>query len=313
LFSPSASHHSAVSPIITADETAAANYGLLWGAPVVWFENVHSRAIVALLLGAVAAQTCIADFDLLQHPICAAALIMFLGVPHGSFDITLLQQRYPTSRLSDLLLRYVALAGLVLIVWSQFPGLALSGFLLIAAYHFGGDWPTTGKMERFSLGATLLSATTVQHGDQVALIFTWLATDDVAVQLVSVMRLLAAVLLVMVPVLIWQGSPGHYGRKIEICVVIGAALVLPPITFFVIYFCLLHSIRHLISVHVALSNHSRRDLLTGAAPYAAAALVGSATGAALLSHLNLGAASISAVFLSLAALTVPHMLLVDDH
>jgi beta-carotene 15,15'-dioxygenase len=287
-------------------------YGLLWGAPVAWVEFFHSRLVVILLFGAVVLHTTISELDLLQFPLCAAALIICLGVPHGSFDVALLQKRYPNSALGHLLLSYVGLASFVLIVWSLIPGFALSVFLLIAAYHFGGDWPTTGKIERLTLGTTLLSATTVQHGDQVALIFTWLATDDVAVRLVTAMRLMAAVLLVIVPVVVWQSPSGQSGRKIEMCTVIMAAVALPPITFFVLYFCLLHSVRHLIAVHAELSTQCRRDLLIGAAPYATAAVVGSAVGATLLSHLNLGAASLTAVFLTLAALTVPHMLLVDD-
>jgi beta-carotene 15,15'-dioxygenase len=311
MFAPSTPHQIVPVEEISPREQSVSQRGLLWGASVESVETHHSRLVVGILMIACFIQTFFWNFDLLQFPMSAAALILLLGAPHGSFDVALLQKRYPSRPLVLLLTYYITLAAGVLVFWWLAPGLALCGFLLIAAFHFGGDWATSGKLERVALGATLLTATTLQHSDHVTIIFTWLATDNVAAALVTAMRLAAPALLAVVPVIIWRHSTGLPRRKVEVSAVIIAAVVLPPITFFVLYFCLLHSVRHLIAVHVALATVRRRKLLVDAAPYATAAIVGCVVGAGLLSHLNLGAASITAVFLTLAALTVPHMLLVD--
>jgi beta-carotene 15,15'-dioxygenase len=313
MYSPSGLHQLATVDVATAHERSA-SVGLLWGAPVSSVEKNHTRSLIAVFLLAINTHLFFANFDLLQFPISAAALIICLGAPHGSFDVALLKKRYPTCPVIMLLACYIILVGGVLVVWWLAPGLVLCCFLVIAAVHFGGDWPTTSKIEQFTLGAALLTATTIQHGDQVAVIFSWLATDDIASGLVSGMRLMALILSAVAPVVIWRNSFGGANRPwrdFELITVIIAAVVLPPITFFVLYFCLLHSVRHLIAVHVALASENRRKLLVDAAPYATLAIAGSIFGAGLLSHLNLGAASLTAVFLTLAALTVPHMLLVD--
>jgi beta-carotene 15,15'-dioxygenase len=315
LYSPSSLHQ--LAPLAIARERErSASTGLLWGASATWVETQHTRLLIVVLSTAILTQLVFGNFDLLQFPVSAAALMICLGAPHGSFDVALLQKRYPTYPLFALLACYIALASGVLLVWWRAPALPLCGFLAIAAVHFGGDWATAGTAARFTLGATVLTATTIRHGDQVAVIFSWLATDEIAIDLVTIMRLMALVLLAVVPVMIWcNATPivARPGRKLELMTVIMAAVVLPPITFFVLYFCLLHSVRHLIAVHIVLAAEKRRTLLVGAAPYAAAAIAGSAIGTALLSHLNLGAASLTAAFLTLAALTVPHMLLVDRH
>jgi beta-carotene 15,15'-dioxygenase len=312
MFAPSTPHQLASSSIDAERAQSTSELGLLWGAPIAWVETNHSKLFIVVLLSAIFIQLFVQNVDLLQFPVSAAALIMFLGAPHGAFDVALLQKRYRSHTLIELLTYYIALTVGVLGVWWLMPGLALTGFLLIAAFHFGGDWSTSGKLQQLALGATLLTATTIQHSTQVLLIFTWLASDDIATSLVDVMRLVAPALLVIMPVVVWRHRANLLVRRIEACTVIVAAVVLPPITFFVLYFCLSHSVRHLIGVHVALSAESRRTLLVGAAPYAGVAIVGCGIGVGLLSHLNLGAASITAVFITLAALTVPHMLLVDD-
>lgn len=98
----------------------------------------------------------------------------------------------------------------------------------------------------------------------------------------------------------------------EIGSIVGAAIILPPITFFLLCFCLFHSVRHLFEVRVELSDHSLGNLAGGGAPYAGRAILGTLWGSALFVTLSSGLALLSAVFIALASLTVPHMLLVGD-
>jgi beta-carotene 15,15'-dioxygenase len=79
-----------------------------------------------------------------------------------------------------------------------------------------------------------------------------------------------------------------------------------------VYFCLLHSLRHLTGTLGVLPE--RRQALHSAAGITALSLAGAALAALLLlagAGAVVDAAMLQVVFIGLAALTVPHMLLVD--
>jgi Brp/Blh family beta-carotene 15,15'-monooxygenase len=88
--------------------------------------------------------------------------------------------------------------------------------------------------------------------------------------------------------------------------------ILPPLVSFALYFCIIHTGRHMRRIwHVLASTSSSKGLYRQAAGFTLASwLVG---GAAFLwlETGDLDAALLQVVFIGLAALTVPHMILVD--
>lgn len=91
-----------------------------------------------------------------------------------------------------------------------------------------------------------------------------------------------------------------------------AAALLPPLLAFVAYFCLLHSQRQ-VTETLAVSPR-RKDALWSAAAIMVVSLCGAVLGLALLAARAPGdvtGAVLQTVFIGLAALTVPHMLLVQ--
>ena len=87
---------------------------------------------------------------------------------------------------------------------------------------------------------------------------------------------------------------------------------LPPLVSFALYFCIIHTGRHMRRIwHVLASSSSPKGLYRPAVGFTLASwLVG---GAAFLwlETGDLDAALLQVVFIGLAALTVPHMILVD--
>jgi beta-carotene 15,15'-dioxygenase len=275
-------------------------------------ESRHRQYIVTLLIGCGLLQATGHGLDLLETPVLAALLIIGLGAPHGALDVAVAKQRFDMSgpfAISTFVAKYVGLALLVVVLWWQLPSIALAAFLCLAAYHFGGDWGApSDHAARFVAGAALLSATTIFHLQQVIEIFGWLAPHGDAVLIGDLLQILVWPLFVATAIL------ARYFRNepegvVELSVVITCAGLLPPITFFVLYFCGLHSVRHLAAVRHELGRHSIADLVSEALPYVLVAITGSLAGSLLFLHLDAGPAVLSAVFISLAALTVPHMLL----
>ena len=186
------------------------------------------------------------------------------------------------------------------------------GLLLLSAYHFGGDWPGLEHVgERVVVGAALLSAPELAHQTSVAFIFSWLIPSEAVSAVAGAMNSLSLPLLLGAAGVVcfrWQKSRAQCE---EIIVVAFAATILPPLTFFVIYFCALHSMRHLADARRTLSNVRSSALVFRGAPYAATAMACCLAGSVFFPGIPLGAAFLSSVFVGLAALTVPHMLLCE--
>ena len=264
-------------------------------------------------LGVVALGTAV---DLLAVPVLAAAVIVLLGVPHGAFDVALARNRWdigtPT-RMAAFLAAYVGLAGTVLAIWALMPALALPCFLLVSGFHFAGDWEgRLARLPRLIVGTALITSPAVFHRTEVTQIFAWIVPAPVADDVPALMAGLAVPSLVGSGVLLATLGRSHVMTALEACAATALALFTEPLCFFVIYFCGLHSIRHMELAHRELRPRSIVAFFALSLPYAPLAIAGTVLGGWWLIHHAPGSTSLGAVFLSLAALTAPHMLLVDS-
>jgi beta-carotene 15,15'-dioxygenase len=166
-------------------------------------------------------------------------------------------------------------------------------------------------VERLVIGAALLSAPAFAHQTSVAVIFSWLIPSEGASAVARAMSLASLPLLLSAAgVICWRWRKLRAQCE-EILVVVFAATALQPLTFFAIYFCVLHSMRHLADVRQTLSKLRASTLVLNAAPYAAAAMASCWAGSVFFPNLPVGASLLSSVIVGLAALTVPHMLLCE--
>jgi Brp/Blh family beta-carotene 15,15'-monooxygenase len=273
----------------------------------------HSGGVTALFCVLIAAHLIVGSLDLLVWPTLASALILCLGVPHGAADIAVIERTWHLTRWGETalaLVAYLLLAGGVLLVWWLQPELSLALFLIGSAYHFGGDWGHHPPA-RMLRGAAMLIATTIFHEGQVIEIFGWLATPKAGDDVVAAMVALSGPIIVSAVFCALSRVRTRPRAALEYGATLAMAMILPPITFFILYFCLLHSPRHMLTIRTVLADWPLPRLLTTSAPYALMAIAGTLLGATLLSSLHAAPALLSAVFIALAALTVPHMLLAE--
>ena len=248
-------------------------------------------------------------------PVVAALAILILGVPHGGFDVAIATQRFNLCNrisLAWFLTSYIALAAAFLALWVVLPEAALPVFLMLSAVHFSGDWEDPLEfIPRLIIGGGLITAPALFHREQVTEIFSWLVPADVAKPTATMMAILSipllqAALVVAVLTMVRNRSAGF-----EVIAVLLLATTMPPLVFFIVYFCALHSPRHMVSVYQELRPDSLGVFIKQCLPYTPLAIGGTLIGSALLGYLGADQAILSAVFLALAALTVPHMLLID--
>lgn len=253
--------------------------------------------------------------DLTLQVLMLVPAVAILGLPHGALDLPIAQLLWPLkgwrghARFAVL---YVGLAVLLIFFWIAFPSPALFAFLIYSAVHFSGDWDYEGPALRWTGGVATLGAPALFRQDDVATIFSYLAplnTANIAAQFLAFSGT-AALIVYMSLVLL---GPAYRTRAaVELGIIWIAAACLAPLVYFIVYFCALHSVRHFTDALVSLDRKRLAlgivALLCGLTVIAGyiGYIIMQWTGADLLEQ-----SVLQIVFVGLAALTVPHMILVD--
>ena len=235
--------------------------------------------------------------------------VIFLGLPHGALDPLVAQSVFPGSSKLVFYLLYSLASALVVLLWIACPRFALAGFLVISAYHFGSDLGGESPLWiRACYGLTILTIPCVLYGKDVAVIYQMLAgsTTGYYVMLSRCIAYLAGVITLSAMLLKVKSDPR---RAAEFGVILLSGITFPPILFFCCYFGLLHSPRHLVETASALGLKTLRSVLGITAPIVATTLSLAAIAWCFSSRYALQQRVLLIVFVGLAALTVPHMLL----
>ncbi len=240
--------------------------------------------------------------------------VVILGLPHGALDPLVATQLWGARQsftMTRFVVLYTGMAAICAAVWIVIPNAALIVFLSISAYHFGSDWEgrSTAWGQR-AFGIAIVSIPALCKGRQVEEIYRQLGAS-VAHQIVTVSQAFA---LVAIGTALFAASSRSKFRRsnlVELSTVVVGGLVLPPILFFTCYFCLLHSPRHLMETARNLGLRGVRNIAHSALPTVLGTLVLGGGLWAVLPGSVYSQKLIQLVFIGLAALTTPHMLLTE--
>lgn len=245
-----------------------------------------------------------------------AVLILLLGVPHGAFDTVFAKKLHGVHGWLGWLvfsLAYLSLSLLVLLAWHHAPSLFLTGFLILSALHFSGDLATgTHFVARLLYGGTMMVLPALLHENEMARLFSFLVAPQAALALAAFLHEISwPWLLATTLAAAWQMRT-HYLSGFEMAAAALLALLAPPLLAFTVFFCTMHSARHIVRTwHYAgtgsVAQLSRAALL----PMLGTLILGGAA-AYFLRTEPLEAGVMQLVFVGLAALTVPHMALVEQ-
>lgn len=270
-------------------------------------------SLSALLLAFAA--TAMGPLDSRIELLVVAVLILVLGVPHGALDTIFAHQLYGIRTLRDWLrfgLIYLLPAALVVGLWQWQPTLFLLGFLVISAAHFSGD-PTSGTSwpARVLYGGAMIVIPAALYSVEISRLFSLLAGDDAAALVMPGLRLLSWPWLTGLLLAAAHRARTDWLTALEMGSVGLLAVLAPPLFAFVVFFCGMHSARHIIRT-IDYSGRSSPGLFLGAALLPMlGVLVASAVAWHFFESTPPDARIIQFVFVGLAALTVPHMALVE--
>ena len=248
------------------------------------------------------------------------------GLPHGAADAWIAAREGLARGLPGkavFLAVYSGLALLVIAAWLVFPVMSLALFLATSVWHFGNDSRTDlHPVARIATGLIILGAPAAFHATAVSEAYGILSGDRAAAIVPAQAALfwlgcLALPLtLALTPArlpLLARATPGRISHLIEMILLVVLAAFLSPLVYFAVYFCGVHSPRHLGRV-IRLFPERSGSGFWGA--LTALTLIPVLAGAAAWGWLSTAgqqpdAAGLQVLFIGLAALTLPHMLLVD--
>ena len=252
----------------------------------------------------------------------ALLAVVVIGLPHGAFDGAIANQlgfRKQPYFLMRFLLLYIMMAVAVVFFWLAFPTVSLILFLLISTLHFGfGDARAKGGWFRWvqviAHGAVVVVGISQFHKLEVDKIFSFLSGHETSLVWI-VMDMLSIVFVPIFVIYTWQALLDKRWRPafIELIILLIAFAFFPPLVGFALYFCCIHSTRHFLvllrSLQIALR---RNDFYVQAFIFT---VVSWAVGCVVywwcIDQMSGETALLRVVFVGLAALTVPHMILVD--
>ena len=249
--------------------------------------------------------------------ISLAIAVSVLGLPHGAIDAYIARQEGLWLSPSGLLAFtgvYILVTLVVIGAWMVQPVLSLLVFLIISAWHFGADANAQKFAERWLFGGLVLSLPAFFHPFDVADLYETLSGHS-ARNIASITRALAPFAAFSVILIICIRSQEKPQRRKDIVTVLGLiafAWLLPPLVYFAIYFCFLHSPTHFSHVIKLVPVPDRRRAVMQTAAFTLLTLIFAGLAlSALYGELTLEQSAVQIIFIGLAALTVPHMVLID--
>lgn len=251
-------------------------------------------------------------FDLhanMTYFMVAIALIVLLGVPHGAIDVLFASQTYGLVTYTSwikFLIAYIAAAAGIVLAWLVMPNVFFIAFLMLSMIHFSDDLNMPGiNLTKLTYGMSIIVMPSLFYSAELTNLYGMIIDLNVAQHLVTVCQFLVypSALLLLIQLLFKKIA---LRTSIEIIAVLSVLIALPPLFSFTLYFCFMHSARHLIRSHFFLNQVTTQTFLKALTlPTAAVMIIGAAIWL-LTSTSSLETDLIRIIFIGLAALTIPH-------
>ena len=254
-------------------------------------------------------------------------LILILGISHGALDNIKGNRLLKIFKLKSILyfyFFYILISFLIIVFWLFYPNIILLLFLIVASYHFGKEDTVFSFKKKFLIsevlfflkGASVIIAPLLfQRSSTIEIFkilnFTVFESALFSDQFLIILLFLSFLSSLYIPI---KKNINFKGIMVmDFLSIIILNYFLTPILAFTIYFCFLHSIRHSITLVFELDKSFKlgiKKFIRKAIPLTFV------TGVLFLftiyflnNFYKLDAAIYKVIFIGLASLTFPHILL----
>ncbi len=266
-------------------------------------------------------------------PLICLFLILSIGISHGSLDNEKGRKLFHILEINNFLIFYVAyiLIGLIVItLWIFIPYISLITFLIVASYHFGKEDTQFLIIENsyynqflfFLKGSLIIFAPMYFHFDETISIFRFLLIENETfyniLDLIETKTILLYCIILSTLANIILFAKNFELKKFTIFLDYFSIIIInyyfSPLIAFTIYFCFLHSIRHSISLMSELDENNLSNgfkiFIKKALPLTIITIIFCLIGLYLLNNTyNFESSILKIIFIGLASLTFPHILL----
>ncbi|MDA9177775.1 Brp/Blh family beta-carotene 15,15'-dioxygenase [Candidatus Pelagibacter sp.] len=250
-------------------------------------------------------------------------LVSIIGVSHGALDHTkgyVLMKVYKIQNKYFFYPIYFFCCLLVIFFWIGLPLIALILFLLVASHHFGKEDSYVGRATKKKFinilyllkGSLVVIAPLLFHTDETLQIFQILNVDLLPPH---ENFLLASLLISFIANFIIMNHTNNGGFfLLDWITILSFNVFFSPLVAFTIYFCFLHSVRHSFGLINELNRNNFKDglnmFLKKALPLTVVTAVLFIVSVYILTNYYvLDDAILKVIFIGLASLTFPHILL----
>ena len=266
-------------------------------------------------------------------PVVCLFLILIIGISHGALDDQKgkkLSQLYNVKKSYFFYLIYSLIGISIIIFWLFFPTLSLIFFLVVASYHFGKEDTeflinyknVSNLILYFFKGSLIIIAPLMFHFVETINIFKLLLIENEKFYLFLNFIEDNSILLFALSISLLSSI--YYFLKdfkitnilifLDFFSIIVLNYFLTPLIAFTIYFCFLHSFRHTISLITELNEKSFKvgaiTFIKKAMPLTVLTAIFYVISLYFLSNFyQLNDAILKVIFIGLASLTFPHILL----
>jgi Brp/Blh family beta-carotene 15,15'-monooxygenase len=271
--------------------------------------------------------------NLIISPVVCLFLILTIGISHGALDDQKgkkLSQLYNVKKFYFFYLIYSLIGISIIIFWLFFPTASLILFLVVASYHFGkedtefliNNKNVSNLILYFLKGSLIIIAPLMFHFVETVNIFKLLLIENEKFYLFLNFIEDNSILLFALSISLLSSI--YYFLKdfkiinilifLDFFSIIVLNYFLTPLIAFTIYFCFLHSFRHTISLITELNENSfiigAITFIKKAMPLTVLTAIFYVISLYFLSNFyQLNDAILKVIFIGLASLTFPHILL----
>ena len=266
-------------------------------------------------------------------PFICLLLILSIGISHGSLDNFKGRKLFQIFKIDNFYIfyfAYILIALIVIFLWILIPYVSLIIFLMVASYHFGKEDTQFLIIENsyynqflfFLKGSLIIFAPMYFHFDETISIFRLLLIENETfykfLDLIESNRVLLYCVILSTLANILLFTKNFELKKFTIFLDYFSILIInyyfSPLVAFTIYFCFLHSIRHSISLMSELDENNLSNgfkiFIKKALPLTFITAIFCVIGLYLLNNTyNFDSSILKIIFIGLASLTFPHILL----
>ncbi len=272
-------------------------------------------------------------YNLSISPLICLLLILIIGVSHGSLDHIKGRKLLKIFQINNIITFYTSyflLAVTIIILWVLLPTVVLIAFLIVASFHFGKEdtqflIDNNSYLNQFLFflkGSLIILAPLYFNFNETVSIFKLLLIENESFyQSLNVIEnnnflIIGIVLSALSSIILFfkKFELKKFTIFFDYFSIIIINMHFSPLIAFTIYFCFLHSIRHSISLITELDQKSLRNgvlvFIKKATPLTFLTGIFCLIGLYFLNNnYNLDSAILKLIFIGLASLTFPHILL----